>query len=144
MSSGTTGGAPIRLLCVSTAANTDAALHALVQQTLSTHDSPPAQSLVTVQKPPGPASGTHSPPVQCADGSQPASVVHEVAQVGGDCAVALVHTTAGYGPQALASIVAQPLSSSRVAVVHCLVGEQTPSTRVAWQVPGVAQVGAWP
>ena len=32
MSSGTTGGAPIRLLCVSTAANTDAALHALVQQ----------------------------------------------------------------------------------------------------------------
>jgi len=32
VSEGTAGSAPIRLLCVSTAANTDAALHALVQQ----------------------------------------------------------------------------------------------------------------
>src|SRR5574338_177020 len=75
--------------------------------------------------------------------SQPLSLAQLEGHVGGDCAVALVQICAGYGPHALASMPAQPESSCTDAVVHWKVGEQTPSTRVPWQVPGVSHTGAW-
>src|SRR5207244_3825649 len=63
------------------------------------------------------------------------------AHTGGGCACALVQSTDGYGPQSLATMPPQPLSSSTVVVPHSFAALHAPSTRVPWHVPVVTHTG---
>jgi hypothetical protein len=105
---------------------------------------PAVQSEASSQGLPSGASARQVPS-QCASGSQPASVVHVVGQVGWTCWVAPVHRIDACRPQVAATTVpSQALSSGRSPVLPQIAPTQDASTRCPWHVAGSSQVGGAP